>query len=55
MSAFSTRKPKTVHYPDSDGEPMSDNTIQFDWISILKWNAEVYFRNDRACSWPATT
>jgi Uma2 family endonuclease len=25
---------------------MADNTVQFDWISLLKWNAEVYFRDD---------
>jgi Uma2 family endonuclease len=31
-----------VHYPDSDGQPVSDNTLQFDWIAILKWNAEAY-------------
>jgi Uma2 family endonuclease len=34
-----------IHYPDSDGLPMSDNTLQFDWIAILKWNAEAYFAN----------
>ncbi|MCS6866205.1 MAG: Uma2 family endonuclease [Gemmataceae bacterium] len=34
-----------VHYPDSDGQPMADNTLQFDWIAILKWNAEAYFAN----------
>jgi Uma2 family endonuclease len=32
-----------IHYPDSDGQPMADNTLQFDWIAILKWNAEAYF------------
>lgn len=34
-----------IHYPDSDGQPMSDNTLQFDWIAILKWNAEAYYAN----------
>ena len=34
-----------IHYPDSDGQPMADNTLQFDWIAILKWNAEFYFAN----------
>lgn len=33
-----------VHYPDSDGEPMADNTLQFDWIAILKWNVEAHYR-----------
>lgn len=32
-----------VCYPDSDGQPLADNTLQFDWIAILKWNAEAYF------------
>src|SRR5438270_7567894 len=31
-----------IQYPDSDGKPMSDNTVQFDWIGLLKWNAEAY-------------
>ncbi len=35
-----------VIYPDSDGKSMSDNTLQFDWIAILKWGAEAYFRDD---------
>lgn len=44
MSA--TASPAKVYYPDSDGQPMSDNTVQFDWIAILKWNAEAYLRAD---------
>lgn len=44
MSAITN--PAAVHYPDSDGQPMSDNTLQFDWIAILKWNAEAQFRAD---------
>jgi Uma2 family endonuclease len=35
-----------VHYPDSDGLPMSDNTLQFTWIGILKWGVEAYYLND---------
>ena len=46
MSTLATAQVPVVHYPDSDGLPMSDNTIQFNWISILKWNADGYFRND---------
>lgn len=41
-----TPLPKPIFYPDSDGEPMSDNSIQFTWIAILKWNAEGQFRNN---------
>jgi len=32
-----------IDYPDDDGLSMSDSTLQFEWISILKWNAEGYF------------
>lgn len=32
-------------YPSSDGEPMADNTLQADWIGILKWSAEAYYRD----------
>ena len=37
---------KVVHYPDSDGLPIADNTLQFDWIALVKWNAEAYYRDD---------
>ncbi|MCK6571674.1 Uma2 family endonuclease [Myxococcota bacterium] len=29
-----------VHYPDSDGEPMSDNTEQWEWMVTLKGNLD---------------
>ncbi len=38
--------PPPAHYPDSDGQPMADNTHQFDWISLLKWNAEAQYRDN---------
>ena len=37
---------RQVSYPDSDGKPIADNTLQFDWIAILKWGAEACFAND---------
>jgi Uma2 family endonuclease len=37
---------EVVHYPDSDGLSLSDNTLQFTWISILKWDLEAYYLND---------
>lgn len=40
-----TKPPPEIFYPDSDGQPMADNTLQFDWIAILKWNIEAYFRS----------
>jgi Uma2 family endonuclease len=35
-----------VYYPDSDGKPMADNTLQFEWITLLKENLEVLFAED---------
>ncbi|ETW97551.1 Uma2 family endonuclease [Candidatus Entotheonella palauensis] len=37
---------KTIEYPDSDGRPMADNTLQFQWIVTLKEGIEVLFRDD---------
>ncbi|AEE49247.1 Uma2 family endonuclease [Haliscomenobacter hydrossis] len=33
-------------YPDSDGKPMSDNTLQFEWITLIKSGLEFEFSND---------
>jgi Uma2 family endonuclease len=35
-----------IDYPDSDGNPMSDNTEQYRWIVIIKENLEIIFAND---------
>jgi Uma2 family endonuclease len=35
-----------IIYPDSDGQPMSDNTLQFNWIVKIKENLEILFAND---------
>ena len=35
-----------VHYPDDDGLPMSDNTLQFSWIVLLHPNLDAQYRND---------
>ena len=35
-----------IIYPDSDGEPMSDNTEQFNWIVLIKENLEILFANN---------
>ena len=32
-----------INYPDSDGQPMADNTIQFRWISVIKYNLDWLF------------
>ena len=33
----------TLIYPDSDGQPMADNTKQFRWIVVIKENLELLF------------
>jgi Uma2 family endonuclease len=35
-----------IEYPDSDGKSMSDNTKQFRWITIVKYNLDWLFTND---------
>jgi Uma2 family endonuclease len=35
-----------VVYPDSDGQPMSDNTLQFLWITTLQGNLDALYRDD---------
>ncbi|WP_341733465.1 Uma2 family endonuclease [Microcoleus sp. EPA2] len=37
-------KPEII-YPDSDGEPMADNTKQFRWIVTITENLEILFAN----------
>ncbi|WP_165235091.1 Uma2 family endonuclease [Aquisphaera insulae] len=46
MSAISrpTMVPEVV-YPDSDGRPMADNTIQYRWIVLIKEGLEYAFRD----------
>ena len=38
--------PAEIEYPDSDGQPMSDNTLQFKWIVLIKEGLETLFRHD---------
>jgi Uma2 family endonuclease len=33
-----------IHYPDSDGQPMADNTLQFEWIMTIKGSLEIFFQ-----------
>ena len=35
-----------IIYPDSDGQPMSDNTKQFEWIVTIKGGLDALFKND---------
>ena len=36
----------TIIYPDSDGQPMADNTRQFRWIVVIKENLELLFADN---------
>ncbi|MEO0538202.1 MAG: Uma2 family endonuclease [Cyanobacteria bacterium P01_A01_bin.123] len=36
----------TSFYPDSDGQPMADNTLQFEWIVTIKENLELLLATD---------
>jgi Uma2 family endonuclease len=35
-----------IVYPDSDGKPMADNTLQFHWILVIEQNIDWLFAND---------
>jgi Uma2 family endonuclease len=36
---------RDIQYPDSDGQPMADNTLQFRWIVLIKENLEIVFQD----------
>src|SRR4051794_24272305 len=38
--------PPEIIYPDCDGEPMADNTLQYEWITTIKGGLDVMFRDD---------
>ncbi|MBD2578155.1 Uma2 family endonuclease [Oscillatoria sp. FACHB-1406] len=38
--------PVDINYPDSDGKPMSDNTKQFRWITVIYYNLDWLFSQD---------
>jgi Uma2 family endonuclease len=45
MTLMASRPAKVVDYPESDGEPVADNTKQFRWIYVLFGNIAALFRN----------
>ena len=46
MSRVTSRpSPPPVHYPDSDGRPMAENTLQFRWIVTIKEGLNACFRH----------
>jgi Uma2 family endonuclease len=46
MVQLQPSSPSEVIYPDSDGQPMSDNTKQFRWIVTIKENLEWLFADN---------
>ena len=45
MSTTFTKPPQApIQYPDDDGQPMSENTLQFRWIVLIKEGLETLFR-----------
>ncbi|GIV20638.1 MAG: hypothetical protein KatS3mg023_2389 [Armatimonadota bacterium] len=44
--AVSPAVQQRVHYPDSDGQPMADHTIQSECMVTLKGNLELLFADD---------
>jgi Uma2 family endonuclease len=45
-SPAATAAAEDVIYPDSDGKPMADNTLQFRWILVIEQNIDWLFAED---------
>jgi Uma2 family endonuclease len=39
-------RPKPIVYPDSDGEPIAEHDLQFDWIVLVEGGLSGLFRHD---------
>ena len=46
MTTLPIRTARNIDYPDSDGQPMADNTQQFRWIVLIKENLELIFASE---------
>lgn len=46
MASAQLPKKTEVIYPDSDGKPMADNTLQFRWIVTIQGGLDALFRDD---------
>src|SRR5581483_7925797 len=47
MATVTTAAPESeIVYPDSDGQPMADNTRQFEAIVMIQGGLDAQFRND---------
>jgi hypothetical protein len=45
ISTQLTERP-AIEYPDDNGEPMAENTLQFKWIVTIKEGLEAVFLHD---------
>jgi Uma2 family endonuclease len=45
-TAIQRSEPAAIEYPDSDGLPMSDNTLQFKWIVTIEGGLDALFLDD---------
>ncbi|MDB5312578.1 MAG: hypothetical protein JWO38_6780 [Gemmataceae bacterium] len=43
MNAIATAGEPEIDYPDSDGMPMAENTLQYEWIVTIKGNLDTVF------------
>ncbi|BAU40257.1 hypothetical protein O77CONTIG1_00054 [Leptolyngbya sp. O-77] len=46
VSQLQASDQQDVVYPDSDGQPMADDTRQFRWIVLIQQNLEAWYAND---------
>jgi Uma2 family endonuclease len=46
MSTFISPPRPAIVYPDSDGQPMADNTLQFRWIVTITGGLDALFADD---------
>ena len=45
-TAIQQPAPPAIEYPDDDGEPMADNTLQYKWMVLIEGGLEALFRHD---------
>jgi Uma2 family endonuclease len=46
MTTYDTVAPPRIVYPESDGQPMADNTLQFRWIVTIEGGIDALFKDD---------
>ncbi len=46
MATYDTVAPPPIIYPESDGQPMADNTLQFRWIVTIQGGIDALFKDE---------